>query len=97
MYTIMFKGYNNTEIVTASSLKPAKQPKYPVLSPAEQAERERRRKRNEKKMEKLAVKSAEANAVQNSWQKFAKKAEKKGTIKGDRSMFKTPDDPLAKG
>lgn len=67
------------------------------LTPEEEQERERKRRRSEKKAERTASKTAEANAIQNTWQKFAKKAEKKGTLKTDKSMFKTPDDPLARG
>jgi len=121
MYTILFKGYNETAIVTAESLKPSKQAsgshhrvnstdqaqasssstlsgsRLPKLTPEEEAERERKKKRSEKKNERFANRTAEAQAVQNSWQKFAKKAEKKGHMKKEKSMFKTPDDPLAKG
>lgn len=121
MYTILFKGYNETAIVNADSLKPSKylngsQNRFassdqaqssssspalgsrpPKLTPEEEAERERKKKRSEKKNERFANRTAEAQAVQNSWQKFAKKAEKKGHMKKEKSMFKTPDDPLAKG
>lgn len=118
MYTILFKGYNETAIVTAESLKPSKQgihhknhsfdqsqssslspsrSKLPNLTPEEEAERERKKKRSEKKNERFANRTAEAQAVQTSWQKFTKKAEKKGHMKKEKSMFKTPDDPLAKG
>lgn len=121
MYTILFKGYNETAIVTSESLKPPKHTsggghhrvhsndqaqssssshlpsRQPKLTPEEEAERERKKKRSEKKNERFANRTAEAQAVQNSWQKFAKKAEKKGHMKKEKSMFKTPDDPLAKG
>ena len=112
-YTILYKGYDSTEIVTSALLRPLrnasshtsitttnnKRPASAVvkLTPEEEQEKERKRKRSEKKAERSASKSAEANAMQNTWQKFAKKAEKKGTLKTDKSMFKTPDDPLAKG
>jgi survival-of-motor-neuron-related-splicing factor 30 len=113
-YTVIYKGYDSTEIVTSESLRPSrntnnhssasttttlKRPSVSAvkLTPEEEAEKERKRKRSEKKAERSASKSAEANAMQNTWQKFAKKAEKKGTLKTDKSMFKTPDDPLAKG
>lgn len=119
-YTVLYKGYDSTEIVTSDSLRPLKNVTTSVggngagshggganvstkraaatkLTPEEELERERKRKRSEKKAERSASKSAEANAIQNSWQKFAKKAEKKGSLKSDKSMFKTPDDPLAKG
>lgn len=116
-YTILYKGYDSTEIVTLASLRPLrnaaasshshtsstvatnKRPASAIakLTPEEEQEKERKRKRSEKKAERSASKSAEANAMQNTWQKFAKKAEKRGTLKTDKSMFKTPDDPLAKG
>lgn len=111
MYTILFKGYSDTEVVTSSSIKATKdtasvqkangqltsKSTSKRLSAAEEAERERKKRRSEKKAERFASRTAEANAVQNSWQKFAKKAEKKGVMKKDKSIFKTPDDPLAKG
>lgn len=117
-YTVLYKGYDSTEIVTSDLLRPLKNAAGSTivaagqsnstgvkrsasgaakLTPEEELERERKRKRSEKKAERSANKSAEANAIQNNWQKFAKKAEKKGTLKGDKSMFKTPEDPLAKG
>ncbi|PWN35364.1 uncharacterized protein FA14DRAFT_40575 [Meira miltonrushii] len=117
MYTILFKGYNETAIVTSESLKPSRHAghhkiasndqaqssssqalgsRQAKLTPEEEAERERKKKRSEKKNERFANRTAEAQAVQNSWQKFAKKAEKKGHMKKEKSMFKTPDDPLAK-
>ena len=112
-YTVLYKGYDSTEIATSESLRPLKNAAGGAptpttaskrtasvaakLTPEEEQERERKRKRSEKKAERSANRSAEANSMQNNWQKFAKKAEKKGALKSDKSMFKTPDDPLAKG
>lgn len=60
-------------------------------------ERERKRARKEKKMEREAAKNREHDARQSAWQKFqAKAVKKKYGVAGDRSMFKTPDDPYAK-
>ncbi|EPQ28008.1 uncharacterized protein PFL1_04335 [Pseudozyma flocculosa PF-1] len=129
VYSVIFKGYNNTEIVTAADLRPSKprtagtsspataasatpttassSSASPApassssgtnkrLTPAEEEERERKRKRNERKTEKLAAKQAAQVDKQAAWQKFAKKGVKKGVIPGQKSIFKTPDDPYAK-
>ncbi|EED80429.1 predicted protein [Postia placenta Mad-698-R] len=107
-YSVMFKGYNSTELVNASQLKalPANhQSAGPSaagkrkLSKVEEEERERKKKKNEKKLEVKAAKAKEQTEKQASWQKFAKKSEKKGIhIAGvsGTSIFKTPDNPLGK-
>jgi len=110
VYSVVFKGYNNTELLNAASLKP-----LPVsyayqqdvsttskrkLSKEEEEEREKKKKKNEKKLEMRAQKAKEQMSKQVSWQKFTKKAEKKGvTIAGvsGTSIFKTPDNPYGKG
>ncbi|CDO76637.1 hypothetical protein BN946_scf184868.g51 [Trametes cinnabarina] len=108
VYSIVFKGYNNTELVNASQIKPLP-PNYKVEMPAstkrklskeEEEERERKKRKNEKKIEAKAAKAKEQQEKQASWQKFAKKSEKKGIhIAGvsGTSIFKTPDNPLGKG
>jgi survival-of-motor-neuron-related-splicing factor 30 len=106
IYSIMFKGYNTTEQVEASSLKPLP-PNHSLLPSAkrkakedEDEEKERKRKKNEKKLETRAAKAKEQLQKQASWQKFAKKSEKKGVhIAGmaGTSIFKTPDNPLGRG
>lgn len=107
VYSVVFKGYNNTELLTAVALKPLP-PSYPdqassakrKLSKEDEAERERKKKKNEKKVESRAQKAQEQVVKQATWQKFTKKAEKKGVniagISG-RSIFKTPDNPYGKG
>jgi survival-of-motor-neuron-related-splicing factor 30 len=119
VYSIVFKGYNTTEQVSGSALRPARPDApsasastsaststaglkrgQPLLTLEEEAERERKRKRNEKKTERSESKTAAAKEKATSWQKFAKKGAKKGYgIAGaeGKSMFKTPDDPLARG
>ncbi|PWN27312.1 hypothetical protein BDZ90DRAFT_260402 [Jaminaea rosea] len=125
VFSVIFKGYNNTEMLRSADIKaksglsssaapssstsspapPAasssssssSQPRAKQLTAEEEAERERRRKRSEKKSERHEAKTQAANQKANSWQKFAKKGAKKGYgIPGTNSMFKTPDDPLAK-
>ncbi|KAH8835888.1 hypothetical protein DL96DRAFT_95819 [Flagelloscypha sp. PMI_526] len=108
VYSIVFKGYNTTELVKAAEVKP-----MPVnyelkthaagnkrkLTKEEEDERERKKKKNEKKVEVRAQKAKEQNAKQASWQKFAKKSEKKGVhIAGvaGTSIFKSPDNPLGR-
>ncbi|KAK1232672.1 hypothetical protein PQX77_004148 [Marasmius sp. AFHP31] len=108
IYSVVFKGYNTTEQVSPSDLKPIP-PNYHATVPSssskrklnkeEEDERERKKKKNEKKLEVRAAKAKEQTAKQASWQKFAKKSEKKGVhIAGvaGTSIFKTPDNPLGK-
>ncbi|KAI0030655.1 hypothetical protein K488DRAFT_79520 [Vararia minispora EC-137] len=106
-YSIVFKGYNTTELADGASLKPLP-PNYMQsaayankrkLTEQEEEERERKRKKNEKKLEVRAAKAKEQNQKQATWQKFAKKSEKKGVhIAGvaGTSIFKTPDNPLGR-
>lgn len=109
VYSVVFKGYNNTELVDAGAVKalpvnhishtPTASAKR-KLTKEEEEDRERKKKKNEKKLEVRAAKAKEQNLKQASWQKFAKKAEKKGvTIAGvaGTSIFKTPENPLGKG
>ncbi|RPD82004.1 hypothetical protein L226DRAFT_564637 [Lentinus tigrinus ALCF2SS1-7] len=112
VYSVVFKGYNNTELVNAGQVK-ALPGNYAgataggsggagskrKLSKVEEEERERKKKKNEKKLEVRAAKAKEQQEKQHSWQKFAKKSEKKGIhIAGvsGTSIFKTPDNPLGR-
>jgi survival-of-motor-neuron-related-splicing factor 30 len=109
VYSIVFKGYNTTELVKASEIKPLPPNHSGVessssnkrkLSKVEEEEKERKKKKNEKKIEAKAAKAKEQTQKQATWQKFAKKSEKKGVhIAGvsGTSIFKTPDNPLGKG
>jgi survival-of-motor-neuron-related-splicing factor 30 len=111
VYSIVFKGYNTTELVKPAELKPLPanyngNGSVPSLSAkrkltkAEEEEREKKKKKNEKKVEARAAKAKEQNQKQATWQKFAKKSEKKGVhIAGvaGTSIFKTPDNPLGRG
>lgn len=113
VFSIVFKGYNTTELVKISEIKilPTNY-KDPAtlnggsavgkrkLTKVEEEEREKKKKKNEKKLEVRAQKAKEQMVKQQSWQKFAKKSEKKGVhIAGvsGTSIFKTPDNPLGKG
>jgi len=109
VYSIVFKGYNTTELVKSAEIK-ALPANYASTAPsssnkrkltkAEEEEREKKKKKNEKKLEVKAAKAKEQNNKQATWQKFAKKSEKKGVhIAGTAgtSIFKTPDNPLGKG
>lgn len=108
-YSVVFKGYNSTELVNSSQIK-ALPPNYQSIAPsssnkrkltkAEEEEREKKKKKNEKKLEVKAAKAKEQTEKQATWQKFAKKSEKKGIhIAGvsGTSIFKTPDNPLGRG
>ncbi|KAK0549526.1 hypothetical protein OC845_003064 [Tilletia horrida] len=127
VYSIVFKGFNTTELLPASDLRPTKShasshsqgfqsnssatsaspytnaassasyPTQPNGDPKTKAldlnaEKERKKRRVEKSKERHATKAVESQSKQQAWQKFAKK---KGAI-GGNSMFRTPDDPLAK-
>ncbi|KAF7347775.1 Survival of motor neuron-related-splicing factor 30 [Mycena venus] len=107
VYSVVFKGYNSTELVKSSEIKtmpanhafvaPASTKRK--LTKAEEEEREKKKKKNEKKVEAKAAKAKEQMAKQATWQKFAKKSEKKGVhIAGvaGTSIFKTPDNPLGR-
>ncbi|GJE87579.1 TUDOR domain-containing protein [Phanerochaete sordida] len=107
-YSVVFKGYNTTELVNAAQIKalpaghvapgPAAGSKR-KLTKAEEEERERKKKKNEKKLEVKAAKAKEQTEKQATWQKFAKKSERKGIhIAGvsGTSIFKTPENPLGK-
>lgn len=109
VYSIVFKGYNTTELVKDADLKPLPS-NYAnsapsgtgkrKLSKVEEEEREKKKKKNEKKVEIRAAKAKEQAEKQHSWQKFAKKSEKKGIhIAGvaGTSIFKTPDNPMGRG
>ncbi|KAJ7631014.1 hypothetical protein FB45DRAFT_554516 [Roridomyces roridus] len=107
VYYVMFKGYNTTEQVKSSEVKPMPA-NYAFVVPAsnkrkltkaEEEEREKKKKKNEKKVEAKAAKAKEQTAKQATWQKFTKKSEKKGVhIAGvaGTSIFKTPDNPLGR-
>ncbi|KAJ7619099.1 hypothetical protein DFH06DRAFT_1235291 [Mycena polygramma] len=107
VYSVVFKGYNTTEQVKSSEVKPMPANHAFVvpasnkrkLTKAEEDEREKKKKKNEKKVEAKAAKAKEQTAKQATWQKFAKKSEKKGVhIAGvaGTSIFKTPDNPLGR-
>lgn len=112
VYSVVFKGYNSTELVASNAVKrlpPSYQYQHSDSLPSagqkrklnkeEEEERERKKKRNEKKLEIRAQKSAEQDSKKASWQKFATKSVKKGVgIAGvaGTSIFKTPDNPLGK-
>jgi len=108
VYSVVFKGYNSTELLNASQLKPQPagyQAPLPAggvkrkLTKVEEEEREKKKKKNEKKLEVKAAKAKEQTEKQATWQKFAKKSEKKGVhIAGvaGTSIFKTPENPLGR-
>ena len=109
VYSIVFRGYNSTELVKGSELKapsssstsftPGSSGKR-SLTKKEEEERDKKKKKNEKKLEVRAAKAKEQVAKQATWKKFASKSEKKGVhIAGvaGTSIFKTPDNPLGRG
>ncbi len=109
VYSVVFKGYNNTELLDGNSIKTlppnySRDPKASTLkrklTKEEEEERDRKKKKNEKKAGDRAAKAKEQNQKQASWQKFTKKAERKGVViagVAGTSIFKTPDNPLGKG
>ncbi|CAG7851616.1 SubName: Full=Uncharacterized protein {ECO:0000313/EMBL:CCA69144.1} [Serendipita indica DSM 11827] len=111
VYSVVFRGYNSTELVAHNALRRLP-PNYGSaggpsalagtkrkLSKEEEEERERKKKKNEKKLEVRAAKAQEQDSKKQSWQKFATKSVKKGVgIAGvaGTSIFKTPDNPYGK-
>lgn len=86
VYSVIFSGYDSTELVSSDEIKPLEDKKHfkrgaaaEMMSEAEM-EKERKRKKMEKKMETKTVKTQEQGARQQSWQKFAKKSAKKGVV-----------------
>lgn len=93
VYSIVFKGYNTTELVKANELKPlatsyVSNASGPYTSSSsggakrkltkeEEEERERKKRKNEKKIEVRAAKATEQNEKQATWKKFTKSAVKK--------------------
>lgn len=93
VYSVVFKGYNSTELVAANALKrlsPSQMQHFSnasalpsagtkrKLSAEEEVEREKKKKKNEKKLEVRAAKAQEQDSKKASWQKFATKSVKKG-------------------
>ncbi|BGP17650.1 hypothetical protein JCM10213_001303 [Rhodosporidiobolus nylandii] len=107
VYTVVYKGYQTPEVVTAANIRAASKwdngaadaaaagEKRKAEPSKEDLEKERKRKKNEKKAETQKAKAEEQGARQKSWQSFAKKGAKKGIhipgVSGE-SMFRSPDD-----
>ncbi|KAG8905654.1 hypothetical protein FRB99_008495 [Tulasnella sp. 403] len=109
VYSVVFKGYNSTELVAAGDVKVlppsynnnATHPNSNKRKPTKEEEEEaaRKKKKNEKRLEVRAQKAAEQNSKQAAWQKFAKKGEKKGVVIAGlqgKSIFQSPDNPHGK-
>lgn len=111
VYSVVFKGYNSTELVAAGDVKalPANYAATSATASAgtkrkltkeEEDEAARKKKKNEKRSEVRAQKSAEQQQKQVAWQKFAKKGEKKGVVIAGmqgKSIFASPDNPYGRG
>ncbi|KAG8935265.1 hypothetical protein FRC03_002151 [Tulasnella sp. 419] len=105
VYSVVFKGYNSTELVDAASVKPlpasynssnAPSSLKRKLTKEEEEEVARKKKKNEKRAEVRAQKAKEQTNKQHAWQKFAKKSEKKGVVIAGlqgKSIFHSPDNP----
>ncbi|KAG8997050.1 hypothetical protein FRB94_003459 [Tulasnella sp. JGI-2019a] len=105
VYSVVFKGYNSTELVAAADVKPlpasyaaadnaGPSTKKRKLTEEEEKEAARKKVKNEKRVEVRAQKAAEQNGKQAAWQKFAKKGEKKGVVIAGlqgKSIFQSPD------
>ncbi|KIO28532.1 hypothetical protein M407DRAFT_242972 [Tulasnella calospora MUT 4182] len=112
VYSVVFKGYNSTELVAAGDVKalPANYAatsassasagtKRKAVTKEEEEEAARKKKKNEKRTEVRAQKSAEQQQKQVAWQKFAKKGEKKGVVIAGmqgKSIFASPDNPYGR-
>ncbi|SCV70216.1 BQ2448_1610 [Microbotryum intermedium] len=96
VFSIIFHGYESTEIVPLKDLKPFPssqthaagahgnagegKKRSTEVQDPEAAEKERKRKKYEKKAETQATKTQEQGLKQKSWQQFAKKGAKKGVV-----------------
>ena len=92
VYSVVFRGYQDIEVVNANAVKrlpPSQAGPHGVapsstagtkrkLSKEEEEERERKKRKNEKKLEVRAAKAVEQDQKKQSWQKFATKSAKKG-------------------
>lgn len=108
VYSVLLPKQQTTHMLTAPDLRPrqvhdnasdAPTPAYvaPKKAPLTNEERERKRLKKAKKQEREAAKNREHDEKQSAWQKFqAKAAKKRYDVAGDKSQFKTPDDPYAK-
>lgn len=111
VYSVVFKGYNSTELVKAGEVKPLP-PSYQnqaaasslgtkrKLTKEEEEEAAKKKKKNEKRMEVRNQKSQEQNDKQAAWKKFAKKGEKKGIVIAGmqgKSIFQSPDNAHGRG
>lgn len=94
VYSVVFRGYQDTEVVAANAVKrlpPSQQQPFATSTSStsvtgskkrkqeEEEEKERKKRKNEKKLEVRAQKSAEQDSKKATWQKFAVKSAKKGT------------------
>ncbi|GAA5825060.1 hypothetical protein JCM11251_006081 [Rhodosporidiobolus azoricus] len=94
VYTVVYKGFDTPEVVTAQNIRAASkwdngneaaaaataasEKRKADAMSKEDTEKERKRKKNEKKAETQKAKAEEQGARQKSWQSFAKKGTKKG-------------------
>lgn len=86
VYTVIFTGYDQTELVGKADIKALSESKKRMLVVEQDIERDRKRKRNEKKVEHKQAKAAESAEKQKSWQSFTKKASKKGPSCAARAL-----------
>lgn len=107
VYSVLLIKQQTTHMLASADLRPRQvhasgdtsAPAYaPKKSlPLTPEERERKRLKKAKKQEREAAKNREHDEKQSAWQKFqAKAAKKRYDVAGDKSQFKTPDDPYAK-
>jgi survival-of-motor-neuron-related-splicing factor 30 len=81
VYSVIFGGYESTEIVAHGDIKPMTESKKRAIQLSEEdLEKERKKRKNEKKADTQAAKAKEQGAKQKSWQSFAKKSTKKGIV-----------------
>ncbi|ORY78064.1 hypothetical protein BCR35DRAFT_305233 [Leucosporidium creatinivorum] len=96
VYSVIFRGYESTELVGSGDVKPLTEHKKRELELTEEdKEKERKRKKNEKREVTKKEKQAEQEQRQKGWQSFAKKSTKKGVkIPGvsGASLFRSPED-----
>jgi len=105
LFSVTFKGYNNTEMVKENDLKPLHEKKtkkkYVFDLPPSELKKQKKLKQDStevSKSKKISMMTSEQNSKQKSWQEFHKRATKRGIQHHlpRKSIFTSPDLPTGK-
>jgi len=99
MYSVVFVGYNNVELFKPGDLKPcseqSKRPQAPIEAEEVKPKKKKRKPYVPKPVGPTKAET-EQKKKQDVWLKFAKKNKVKAPPINQKSIFQTPDNPLAK-